>query len=229
VLRAFRYFRTFSGHNGRGWFLTIVRNTCHAWHSSTRHSATEVFDEELHSGARSTLDPEALALHADAVVRLEHALENLPERFRELLVLREMKGLSYRELAEVLRIPVASRAGTASKLHTQGVTVRPKQIRAFIVLPFVFALSAAAWAAGKPAINTSRRDLALRGYDAVAYWSEGKPLQGLASFEYRWMNAVWRFASAEHRDQFSSQRLSRCLSCTPLPSSSSIWVCRALS
>ena len=77
-----------------------------------------------------------------------------------------------------------------------------KRIRPFIILTFVLALNAAAWAAGKPAINTSRSELALRGYDAVAYWSEGKPVQGLTSFEYRWMNAVWRFASAEHRDQF---------------------------
>jgi len=76
------------------------------------------------------------------------------------------------------------------------------RIRPFIILTFVWALSAAASAAGKPSINTSRNDLALRGYDAVAYWSEGKPVQGLTSFEYRWMNAVWRFTSAEHRDQF---------------------------
>ena len=80
-----------------------------------------------------------------------------------------------------------------------------KRIRPFIILTFVFALNAAAWTAGKPAINTSRSDLALRGYDAVAYWSEGKPVQGLTTFEYRWMNAVWRFASAEHRDQFSKE------------------------
>ena len=80
-----------------------------------------------------------------------------------------------------------------------------KPIRPFIILTFVFALNAAAWAAGKPAINTSRSDLALRGYDTVAYWSEGKPVQGVTTFEYRWMNAVWRFASAVHRDQFSKE------------------------
>ena len=74
-----------------------------------------------------------------------------------------------------------------------------------MMLTFVVALTAAAVAAGKPAVNTSRGDLALHGYDAVAYWSDGKPVQGLPSFEYRWMNAVWRFASAEHRDQFSKE------------------------
>lgn len=70
----------------------------------------------------------------------------------------------------------------------------------FIAAAFV---SAAAWAAGKPVVNTSRGDVALRGYDAVAYWTDGKPIQGSTAFEYRWNNAVWRFATAEHRDQFS--------------------------
>jgi hypothetical protein len=80
-----------------------------------------------------------------------------------------------------------------------------KRILSFVILTFVSALSAVTCAAGKPAINTSRGGLALGGYDAVAYWSEGKPAQGSSSFEYRWMNTVWRFASAEHRDQFMKE------------------------
>jgi hypothetical protein len=71
-----------------------------------------------------------------------------------------------------------------------------------MLLMFVVAVSATTVAADTPAVNTSRGNLALHGYDAVAYWSEGKPVQGLPSFEYRWMNAVWRFANAQHRDQF---------------------------
>jgi hypothetical protein len=66
-------------------------------------------------------------------------------------------------------------------------------------------VSTVAWAMAKPAINTWRGDLALRGYDAVAYWSDGKPTAGSAAFEYRWKNAVWRFATAEHRDQFAKE------------------------
>ena len=71
-------------------------------------------------------------------------------------------------------------------------------------LVFIFAviLSAVASAAPQSAVNTSRGDLALRGYDAVAYHTDGKPVNGSTTFEYRWKNAVWRFASAEHRDQF---------------------------
>jgi hypothetical protein len=65
--------------------------------------------------------------------------------------------------------------------------------------------STVVWAMAKPAINTSRGNLALRGYDAVAYWSDGKPTAGSTGFEYRWKNAVWRFATAEHRDQFAKE------------------------
>ena len=109
ALRALRYFRTFSGRNGRGWFLTIVRNTCHAWHRDQRQATIgDEFDEELHRVEPSTPDPEGLVLRADAAIRLEQALQNLPERFRELVVLREIEGLSYRELADVLKVPIGT-------------------------------------------------------------------------------------------------------------------------
>jgi len=57
-------------------------------------------------------------------------------------------------------------------------------------------------AAAKPAINTSQDRLALRGYDAVAYLTDGKPVKGVAAYEYQGHAALWRFASADHRDQF---------------------------
>jgi RNA polymerase sigma-70 factor (ECF subfamily) len=107
-LRALRYFRTFSGGNSRAWFLRIVRNTCYGWRSHTRHFATDVFDEEQHSGTTVTIDPESLTLQAANAELIAHALRELPARFRELLVLRELEGLSYRELADVLGIPIGS-------------------------------------------------------------------------------------------------------------------------
>jgi RNA polymerase sigma-70 factor (ECF subfamily) len=107
-LRALRYFRTFSGGNSRAWFLRIVRNTCYGWHSQTRQVATDVFDEELHSATAPPIDPETLALRAADVALIEDAMRHLPGRFRELLVLRELEGLSYQELADVLGIPIGS-------------------------------------------------------------------------------------------------------------------------
>jgi RNA polymerase sigma-70 factor, ECF subfamily len=106
-LRAFRYFRTFAGGNGRAWFLRIVRNTCHGGRRRFR-AVTDPFDEERHSTLQSGRDPEALMLRTDTAVLIERAISSLPDRFRELLVLRELEGLSYRELADVMEIPIGT-------------------------------------------------------------------------------------------------------------------------
>lgn len=107
-LRAFRYFRTFSGGNSRAWFLRIVRNTCYGWYGQNRQLASDEFDEGQHSGAGIAMNPETLLLRAANVALIEQALRELPDRFREVLVLRELEGLSYQELAEVLGIPIGS-------------------------------------------------------------------------------------------------------------------------
>jgi RNA polymerase sigma-70 factor (ECF subfamily) len=114
-LRAFRYFRTFSGGNGRAWFLRIVRNTCWGWRGHGVQPPTDLFDEEQHSGGRSASDPETLLLQTDDVTSIERAMRNLPDRFRELLVLRELEGLSYRELADQLGIPMGTVMSSLSR------------------------------------------------------------------------------------------------------------------
>ncbi len=106
ALRAFRYFRTFSGGNGRAWFLRIVRHVSFDCHGDKLKRLGDAFDEERHTG--SQLTPEMLLLHEDNVSLIENAMSGLPGRFRELLVLRELEGLSYQELANVLRIPIGS-------------------------------------------------------------------------------------------------------------------------
>ena len=107
-LRAFRYFRTFSGGNGRAWFLRIVRNTCYGWRGHTFQERTDPFDEEQHRSDRPATDPETLLLQTDDVALIERVMSKLPARFRELLVLRELEGLSYRELADVMGVPVGT-------------------------------------------------------------------------------------------------------------------------
>jgi hypothetical protein len=52
-------------------------------------------------------------------------------------------------------------------------------------------------------LNVSRGDLALQGYDAVAYWTTAQPAKGSTSFEHRWKDAVWRFSTAANRDEFA--------------------------
>jgi RNA polymerase sigma-70 factor (ECF subfamily) len=106
-LRAWRYFGTFTGGNGLAWFLRIVRNTC----AGLRHRATDsadLFDEQHHSHLRPVSSPETLLLETDCVMLIERAMSSLPERSRELLRLREMEGLSYKQIADAKGIPIGT-------------------------------------------------------------------------------------------------------------------------
>jgi RNA polymerase sigma-70 factor (ECF subfamily) len=105
-LRAFRFFGGFRGGDARAWLLKIVRNTSYTW--LRRNRALEpatVFDEEIHGrdGERSDAST-VLVQRADRQL-IERALSELPVRFREVLVLRELEGLSYGEIAAVAGIP----------------------------------------------------------------------------------------------------------------------------
>jgi len=114
-LRAFRYFRTFTGGNGRAWFLKIVRNSCLGWRGTAGHDATDLFDEQQHSTAQVRSDPETLLLQTDSVVLVDQALSRLPVRYRELLVLRELQGLTYQELSAELNIPMGTVMSSLSR------------------------------------------------------------------------------------------------------------------
>jgi len=114
-LRAFRYFRTFTGGDGRAWFLRIVRNTCSGWRNHRFEALTDPFDEEQHRSARPTSDPEMLLLQTDDATLIARAMRNVPDRFHQLLVLRELEGLSYRELADVMGIPMGTVMSSLSR------------------------------------------------------------------------------------------------------------------
>jgi RNA polymerase sigma factor (sigma-70 family) len=115
-LRAFRFFEGFRGGDPRAWLLRIVRNTCFDWlRKNQPFEAAAEFDEELHSSERESPSPEALALQMADAQRLQHALEELPQAFREVLVLREIEGLSYKEIAEVAGIPIGTVMSSLSR------------------------------------------------------------------------------------------------------------------
>jgi len=108
-LRAFRYFRTFVGGDGRAWFLRIVRNICLDWRARRTAALTDPFDDEKpHPVDHPAVDPEALLLRTDDATLIARAMRSLPDRFHHLLVLRELEGLSYRELADVTGIPMGT-------------------------------------------------------------------------------------------------------------------------
>ncbi|WP_240655444.1 RNA polymerase sigma factor [Paraburkholderia phosphatilytica] len=113
-LRAFRFFDTFRGDSARPWLLAIVRRT---WYTEWRRraSAEEVaeFDENqddtpLDGWASGGVDPETLAIEAQDAERVHAALEQLPVEYREVLVLRELEELSYREIATIASVPVGT-------------------------------------------------------------------------------------------------------------------------
>ena len=106
-LRAFRYFDTFTGGNGRAWFLRIVRNTC-SGRRGYRPQAVDEFDEECHSHLHVSSTPETLLLQSDDATLVGRALRHLPDRAQQLLTLRELEGLSYRELADAMGIPMGT-------------------------------------------------------------------------------------------------------------------------
>ena len=114
-LRAFRYFRTFTGGDGRAWFLRIVRNTCSGWRDHRFEALTDPFDEEQHLSPRPGTDPETLLLRTDDATLIARAMRSLPARSHQLLVLRELEGLSYRELADVMGIPMGTVMSSLSR------------------------------------------------------------------------------------------------------------------
>jgi RNA polymerase sigma factor (sigma-70 family) len=108
-LRALNAFDGFRGGDGRAWLLTIVRNTCYSWLRQNRmEDLTEVYDEELHTLERDSRDPERSLLEIENSQLLRQALEELPVEFREVLVLRELEDMSYREIADLMCVPVGT-------------------------------------------------------------------------------------------------------------------------
>ncbi len=107
MLRAFRFFRGFHGGDARAWLLQIVRNACYTWLEKNRSvDLTTEFNEELHP--QPSVSPETLAIAGDNRERLTRALEELPVRFREVLILRELEGCSYKEIAAITSVPIGT-------------------------------------------------------------------------------------------------------------------------
>jgi len=108
-LRAFKFFNTFHGLDGRSWLLSIVRNVCYTWLQQNRaQELTTMFDEETHSVDGDTSNPATLMLQSDDQQIVRQAVEELPVEFREVVVLRELEGFSYNEIAEVAKIPLGT-------------------------------------------------------------------------------------------------------------------------
>jgi RNA polymerase sigma factor (sigma-70 family) len=111
-LRAFKFFAGYQGGDARAWVLKIVRNTSYTFLEKNRPAdLAEEFDETIHttSTARPGAPGAEAALLQSAESRMLHeALEELPVKCREILVLRELEGMSYKEIAEVMGVPIGT-------------------------------------------------------------------------------------------------------------------------
>jgi RNA polymerase sigma factor (sigma-70 family) len=115
-LRALKFFGSFRGRDGRAWILAIVRNACFDWLKRRRaEDLHDPFDEDIHipdinrpAAGGPAANPETSVASSATAERIGDALESLPAEYREALVLRELEGLSYKEIASIAEVPIGT-------------------------------------------------------------------------------------------------------------------------
>ena len=108
-LRALKFFGGFRGEEGRPWLLSIVRNVSYTWlHQHRSHEIHVEFDEEKHAAGSSDDRPDTAFERKVDSETLKKALEGLPVEIREVIVLRELECLSYKEIAGLVEIPIGT-------------------------------------------------------------------------------------------------------------------------
>lgn len=119
--RALRSFDTFiPGRDARAWLLTIVRNTCFTWLRKNRsREMTTQFEDEPQAAAGPWSDPEEVLIKNVNSELIRQALTELPFEYREVLILRELEELSYKEIAQVVEIPLGTVMSRVSRARSQ--------------------------------------------------------------------------------------------------------------
>jgi RNA polymerase sigma-70 factor (ECF subfamily) len=108
-LRALRHFEGFRDGDARAWLLTIVRNACYSWHRRHRVERASVpLTEEISMDLTSPGSADALAMESAERERVHAAVATLAPELREVIVLRELQDLSYREISEIVGIPMGT-------------------------------------------------------------------------------------------------------------------------
>jgi RNA polymerase sigma-70 factor (ECF subfamily) len=108
-LRAYRAFDGFRGGEARSWILAVVRNAAYSWLAKNRaHEAPVALENELLDIPSETPGPERVVLTRIDAQRLRQAIDELPPDLREVILLREMEDLSYKEIAELATVPIGT-------------------------------------------------------------------------------------------------------------------------
>lgn len=127
-LRAFKFFGGYQGGEARAWVLKIVRNTSYSFLEKNRPAdLADEFDETIHTASTEQLSAEAALLQSADNRMLRDALDQLPVNYREVLVLRELEGMSYKEIADVVGVPIGT---VMSGLARGRVQLRDRLLRA---------------------------------------------------------------------------------------------------
>ena len=117
-LRAFRFFDGYHGGDAKSWLMAIVRNTCVTWTRAQRRLPAEPFDEAAHGARAGGPTVEERLVGAARLDVLRNCIEMLPVEFREVIVMRELEEMSYRQISEAASLPegtVMSRLSRARK------------------------------------------------------------------------------------------------------------------
>ena len=126
-MRAFRFSDGFHGGDSRSWILKIVRNTCFTWLKKNRsHELVYELEEDQHEAPTS--NPEELLLERADRKILKDLLNDLPAAYKEIIVLRDLEGLSYKEISSVTELPIGtvmSRLARARKKLQSGAIRTP--------------------------------------------------------------------------------------------------------
>lgn len=119
-LRALKFFHGFRGGDARSWLLKIVRNTCYTWLQRNRNVGLAIVsDDELEQVQSTSPHPEALLMKKANRELLQHAMEDLPVEYREVLILREFEELSYKQIAEIAEVPIGTVMSRLARARTR--------------------------------------------------------------------------------------------------------------
>jgi RNA polymerase sigma-70 factor (ECF subfamily) len=129
-MRAFRAIRNYAGGSARSWVLSIVRNTAYSWLRKNRPTAVVTVEdleavelEQTNPGDRDGDNPEAALIAKADADQLRAAIAALPTAFRETLVLRDIEGLDYREIAQATEVPIGTVMSRLARARQRLITV----------------------------------------------------------------------------------------------------------
>lgn len=119
-MRALKFFPGFRGGNARGWFLTIVRRTCWNWLERERGRREDLeFDEEIHGGVDHADNPEEFLIRQADIEAVRAAISELSPEYREVVILREIEGCAYKEIADITGVPTGTVMSRLSRARRQ--------------------------------------------------------------------------------------------------------------